>query len=390
LWPRRADAFPRLANGKVDASRLPQPSVSPSSGKVTKPQNETESKLVEIWQDTIGLESVGVDQDFFSIGGDSLSSIQLISKINSTFNKRLSPIQLIEAPTIRRLAELLVDGAAVVKSKILIRFNDFSKGVPLICVHAGNLDALYFRFLANHFSDRPVIALQSRGLDGEEEPLSSIAEIAEDYLNEISKVEGLPFESGSFSCDLVGYCMGTPVALEMAKLLEDRGSPARSLTIVDSAVKWPKRENTVARVRQEYKSVTAWLPRYLIRFIVPFWYKSKQAVWKWKMQNSSDPEEVAHFLRWTVREKVVEGHFAHESSEIQTPILLVRSTESAADPQKRCHLEVERYATGGFSIALVEGEHDSTLLEPMVEHVAKEIRNYIEKAGVRDTPIFSS
>ena len=379
------DAFPRLANGKVDATELPQPSSAVSKHGLATPQNETEAKLVEIWQSTIGVPAIGVDQDFFAIGGDSLSSIQLISKVNSTFNKRLSPIHLIEAPTIRQLAELLLDSSAVVKSKILIRFNDLSRGVPLICVHAGNLDAMYFRFLANHFPNRPVIALQSRGLDGEEESLSSITDIANDYLNEISEVQ----KSGFPTCDIVGYCLGTSVALEMAKLLEDRGCPANSLTIVDSAVKWPKRENTVARVRQEYEHVTAWLPRYLCRFLVPFWYNSKKAIWKWRMRNSSNPEEIAYFLRWKVREKVVEGHFAHESSEVQTPILLVRSSESAADPKKNCHLDVERYAKGGFSIAFVEGEHRSTLLEPMVEQVAAEIKNHIGKAFHQDVAVLN-
>jgi len=130
------------------------------------------------------------------------------------FGKRLSPIDLMDAPTIRQLANLLYDDSPVVKSKILIRFNNLSKGIPLVCVHAGNLDALYFRFLASHFSDRPVIALQSRGLDGEEKTLSSISDIAEDYLNEISRVLGSPLHPDSFSCDLVGYCLGTSVALE--------------------------------------------------------------------------------------------------------------------------------------------------------------------------------
>ena len=381
------DVFPRLANGKVDATQLPQTSVSPSNNEVVKPQNETESKLVELWQEAIGLDSVGVDEDFFSIGGDSLSSIQLISKINSTFSKRLSPIHLAAAPTIRQLADLLPDSAAVIKSKILIRFNDLSKGVPLVCVHAGNLDALYFRFLAKHFSDRPVIALQSRGLDGEEEPLSSIADIAKDYLKEISEVEGSLLESDSFSCDIVGYCLGTPVALEMTKLLEDRGCQARSLTIVDSAVQWPKRENTIARVRGEHKHVFQWLPRYFWRFFVPWWYGLKHSVWKWKVRCSFDPEQMAYLARWIVREKIVDAHYEHESSEVQTPILLVRSSESVATPVKNCHLETQRYAAGGFSIASVEGEHESTLLEPMVGQVAAEMRSHIKKVAVQDASI---
>ena len=382
------DSFPRLANGKVDLGRLPSPELGAATTETIGPENETQEKLLEIWRSVLGMSDICcANGSFFEIGGDSLASIQLISKINSVFGKRLSPIDLMEAPTIRQLAHLLYDDSPIVKSKILIRFNNLSKGIPLVCVHAGNLDALYFRFLANHFSDRPVIALQSRGLDGEEKTLSSISDIAEDYLNEISKVLGSPLHPDSFSCDLVGYCLGASVALEMAKRLEDRGCRVRSLSIVDSGIKLPVRKvyrNTVARVRAECSSISAWLPRYLWRFVTPSWCKFKRSVWKWRMKNSSDPKKVDEFFRWSVRQDVITGHYAHVSSKVQTPALLVRSSESAADPTKSFHFDLKQYAVGGFSVAIVEGQHVQTLLEPMVEHVASAIRKHIDTASSRD------
>ena len=382
------DSFPRLANGKVDLSRLPSPELGQANTETIDPENETQTKLLEIWHSVLGMSDICcASGSFFEIGGDSLASIQLISKINTVFGKRLSPIDLMEAPTIRQLAHLLYDDSPIVKSKILIRFNNLSKGIPLVCVHAGNLDALYFRFLASHFSDRPVIALQSRGLDGEEKTLSSISDIAEDYLNEISKVVGPPLHPDSFSCDLVGYCLGASVALEMAKRLEDRGCRARSLSIVDSGIKLPVRNvyrNTVAHVRAEHKSISAWLPRYLWRFVTPALFKFKRSVWKWRMKNSSDSKEVDEFYRWSVRQDVIAGHYAHAPSKVQTPTLLVRSTESAADPSKSCHYDLKQYAVGGFSVVTVEGEHMQTLLEPMVEHVASAIRKHIDSASSSD------
>ena len=382
------DSFPRLANGKVDLGGLPSPELAEATAKTIDPENETQTKLLEIWRSVLGMSDICcASGSFFEIGGDSLASIQLISKINSVFGKRLSPIDLMDAPTIRQLANLLYDDSPVVKSKILIRFNNLSKGIPLVCVHAGNLDALYFRFLASHFSDRPVIALQSRGLDGEEKTLSSISDIAEDYLNEISRVLGSPLHPDSFSCDLVGYCLGTSVALEMAKRLEDRGCRARSLSAVDSPVKWPVRQvyrNTVARVRAEHKSISAWLPRYFWRFVAPSWCKLKRSVWKWRMKNSSDPKEVDEFYRWSVRQQVIAGHHAHVPSKVQAPALLVRSTESAADPKKSFHFDLKQYAVGGFTVVTVEGQHTQTLLEPMVAHVASAIRKHIDTASSRD------
>ena len=380
------DSFPRLANGKVDLSQLPSPELGESSTETVDPENETQTKLLEIWRSVLGMSDICcANGSFFEIGGDSLASIQLISKINTVFGKRLSPIDLMEAPTIRQLANLLHEDSPVVKSKILIRFNNLSKGIPLVCVHAGNLDALYFRFLASHFSDRPVIALQSRGLDGEESTLSSISDIADDYLNEISEVLGSPSHSDSLSCDLVGYCMGASVALEMAKRLEDRGSPARSLSIIDTGVTVPPRfRNTVASVREDHKSISAWLPRYLWRFVVPFWWSFKCSVWKWRMQSSSDPKKIDVFLRCSVRQNIVAGLHAHVPSKVQAPTLLVRSTESAASPRLNFQFNLEQYAVGGFSVAIVEGQHVQTLVEPMVEHVANAIRKHINTASSRE------
>jgi len=391
MIPRRVylvDHFSRLANGKVDLSLLPSPKSQELHETTIAPENETQTKLLEIWREVLGVSEICcANSRFFEIGGDSLSSIQLISKINSAFNKRLSPIHLIEAPTIRLLADLLHDSTAVVKSKILIRFNDLSKGTPLICVNSAALNAIHCRFLANRFSDRPVIALQSRGLDGEEEPLGSISDIAKDYLNEILETQEAPFQSGSFSCDLVGYCMGAPVALEMAKILEDRGCPARSLNIVDSGLKWPRPKSALARSRERHKHIFAWLPRYIWVRIAQYWFRLKQLAWRWKMKYSSNPEKLDHFWRWKAMQTIVAGHYTHESSEVQAPVLLVRSTESVADPNRSGHLDLERYAGGHFTVAVVDGDHDSALLEPMVEHVATAIREHVEKADAQDAAI---
>ena len=75
------------------------------------------------------------------------------------------------------------------------------------------------------------------------------------------------------------------------------------------------------------------------------------------MKNSSDPKEVDEFYRWSVRQQVIAGHHAHVPSKVQAPALLVRSTESAADPKKSFHFDLKQYAVGGFTVVTVEGQH---------------------------------
>ena len=102
------------------------------------------------------------------------------------------------------------------------------------------------------------------------------------------------------------------------------------------------------------------------------------------MQSSSDPKKIDVFLRCSVRQNIVAGLHAHVPSKVQAPTLLVRSTESAASPRLNFQFNLEQYAVGGFSVAIVEGQHVQTLVEPMVEHVANAIRKHINTASSRE------
>jgi aryl carrier-like protein len=71
------------------------------------PSNELESQLAQLWQDNLGLEEVGIHDDFFALGGYSLKALSLIEKINKIFVVSVSIHHLYTAPTIRQLAQLI-------------------------------------------------------------------------------------------------------------------------------------------------------------------------------------------------------------------------------------------------------------------------------------------
>ncbi|WP_162897104.1 non-ribosomal peptide synthetase [Chromobacterium rhizoryzae] len=99
------DALPQSANGKVDRKRLPDPVVETGAAAA---ETEAEAALVEIWQGLLGLERVGVRDNFFALGGDSILSIQMASRAAER-GLRLSPQQVFRYPTI---AELAAEGCA--------------------------------------------------------------------------------------------------------------------------------------------------------------------------------------------------------------------------------------------------------------------------------------
>jgi len=101
-------ALPLLPNGKVDKKALPVPSDENQAKKANRwvaPRNPTEEVLAEIWADVLGTRKVGVHDDFFELGGDSLRLTPLMVQVWKTFGTRLSMKQFFAAPTVAGVAE---------------------------------------------------------------------------------------------------------------------------------------------------------------------------------------------------------------------------------------------------------------------------------------------
>ncbi|CAM5700605.1 amino acid adenylation domain-containing protein [Streptomyces canarius] len=96
--------LPLTANGKVDRRRLPAPDWSAGGERAHRaPRTETERVLAAIWAELLGLEQVGVDDNFFMLGGDSILSIQVVSRARAA-GLTLTPRDLFRHPTVAELA----------------------------------------------------------------------------------------------------------------------------------------------------------------------------------------------------------------------------------------------------------------------------------------------
>ena len=100
------DALPLTPNGKVDRAALPVPDGTNTlhDEVVAAPSTPIEERLVEILLPLLGIEQVGIDDNFFMLGGHSLLGTQLISRITSAFSVDLSLRNLFNAPTVRQLS----------------------------------------------------------------------------------------------------------------------------------------------------------------------------------------------------------------------------------------------------------------------------------------------
>ncbi|QUI24146.1 amino acid adenylation domain-containing protein [Vallitalea pronyensis] len=99
------DKMPLTASGKIDRKVLPEPDGDMNTGVAyVAPENKTEERLVEIWQDVLGIEKAGIKDNFFELGGHSLKATSLVSKIHKVFNVEVPLREVFKKPTVKELA----------------------------------------------------------------------------------------------------------------------------------------------------------------------------------------------------------------------------------------------------------------------------------------------
>ena len=102
------DALPLLPNGKLDRRRLPAPDARPGMEQIlVEPRSDIERRVAAMWREVLGLEKVGIHDNFFDLGGHSLLLMKLHAKLKTAFERDLSFVDLFEHTTIADLARLL-------------------------------------------------------------------------------------------------------------------------------------------------------------------------------------------------------------------------------------------------------------------------------------------
>jgi aryl carrier-like protein len=117
----RLDALPLSANGKVDRKALPLPDVSAAAAQeFHAPRTPTESALAKIWAEVLHLERIGIDDDLFKLGADSIHLFQITARVNKQ-GFRLAAKQLLQHRTIAELAKSIdaSEAAAADPSRVL-------------------------------------------------------------------------------------------------------------------------------------------------------------------------------------------------------------------------------------------------------------------------------
>jgi nonribosomal peptide synthetase DhbF len=221
--------MPLNPNGKLDRRALPKPGQRTTKKAYIAPNSKLEEYICNLFHELTGGNLVSTDDSFFNIGGHSLLAIKLLSKIRKETGKDLTMRSLFEYPTPAELAKLLETDSQPEYSP-LFPIRKTGKQPPLFCAHPGGGSGSVYTNLAQALGpDRPVWALQAKGLGEGEKPHETINEMAEEYVKAIQQVQ----QHGPYH--LLGTSLGGVIAQEMACILESQGEKVALLALLDTS-----------------------------------------------------------------------------------------------------------------------------------------------------------
>jgi acetoacetyl-CoA synthetase len=184
--------------------------------------------LTSIWKRLLRLSSIHVNDDFFDLGGDSSLALQLFTEIAQVWDRELPPVTIYQARTIAALAALL-EQPSTPRFPALVLLKAGSKTPPVFLAHGlGGSVMDFFQPVKYIKSAHPIYGMQARGIDGLDEPLERIEDMAEFYLQAIRELQ----PHGPYI--LIGYSLGGLVALEMAHRLSVGGEKIALLAMLDA------------------------------------------------------------------------------------------------------------------------------------------------------------
>lgn len=213
---RRLDEFPLTVSGKIDRKALSQLNFfGHTANQYVPPKNELQKDIVNIWEQNLKKSSIGINDNFFEVGGNSIKATQIIAQIFEKINLSLSLKDFYNNPTIAELSEMLNSDKNTQNELIirLSRLNPDKQNIFLVPPIIGS--STIFKELANMISTvYNVYGLQYSGFDFDAPLANSILEMAHNFISQVKEIH----TKGTIT--LMGYSMGAEIAFEMTKILE--------------------------------------------------------------------------------------------------------------------------------------------------------------------------
>jgi thioesterase domain-containing protein/acyl carrier protein len=227
------DKIPLTSNGKIDRKALPAPGLKQED--YTAPRDGIERKLVAIWSEVLGIEKeeIGIDDDFFHLGGHSLKATMVVSGINRELDVRMPLIEFFKTATIRTLAEYVGGEEAKIlplkdEQLVLLKKGNEKAGI-FFFIHDGSGDVeRYIEFCRQLKGEFTYWGIRAQRLENYTPRNLVIEKVAPQYIEKIRVVQ----PHGPYR--VAGWSIGGTIAFEMVRCLEAQNEEAVFLGLIDT------------------------------------------------------------------------------------------------------------------------------------------------------------
>lgn len=225
------DALPLLPNGKLDRQALRHPGAARPvlRSSLRDARDDVEREVVGLWEDLLGVRPVGVDDDFFDLGGHSLVAASMLIQLEERFGVEIPMSELVHGATVAHLAAVVRRGGAPAARSTLVELcaGDGTRP-PLFWGHDLHGSAFRFQALAEALGpDQPLYSFESPFLAADPPPFRSLQTLALAYVSDLTRA----FPEGPYH--LGGYSFGGVLAFEMAQQLLRDGHEVALLAVGD-------------------------------------------------------------------------------------------------------------------------------------------------------------
>ncbi len=352
------DAIPKSPTGKPQRGLLAKRAQAEAVAGATRALSPLEEQLVGIWERALPRAPVGVDDDFFALGGDSFALTLMLAEVQDTFGEIADPSEFFASATVATLARLIESrsDAPVTANPSVLALQPHGPRAPIFCVPGVGMDPYYFRHLVRRLGgEQPFYVLRDLRLS-DLGRTTTIEQLAQRLALAVHSVR----PDGPYV--LSGHCFGGIIAFELARQLALTGDPVSLLVLFDTptpgypkvlrrgasyvreAVRFPFNRNVTARDVFAHMRFLAGLARRRLQNRLP------QSAQPWP------PYEIA----------------ARQYSPQPYPgriCVILAAEQCSTRILEDVRLGWQDFARGGFEYKIVPGDHNTMFTEPYVHQV---------------------
>ena len=356
------DQLLKTPGGKIDRNNTPSLSKQLNLKEESRtPGSVLEHELKSIWCSALKNDQLGVDDDFFFAGGNSLSAMKIVSYIKDRIWANMTIKTLFEHATIASLAktiERIQSNITVTLTEChqanspIVPINKEGNKTPLFLIHPIGGSVFWYKNLGQYLNkNQPLYGIQDPGIEKHHFIFNTLEEMATYYIKEIQKIQ----PNGPYL--LGGASFGTTVAVEMAKQLQENNELVTAILSLDGWASYPSLQNDEVYFQTIMKEQNAKLLRNYIEHHI------------------SNAQFLLE-LQWH-REQMLS---LYKLPIIQTKFILFKPKVLSALFQYQADLNWwDNYSTQAIDLHMVPGDHESMFAEPQIQVLAAKLNKVLSK-----------